>query len=94
VCADQQELIMKDIETNCLEIAGEYVSRELGVPASEYQLVYRELSPETGLHVVDANHRDDLNPELVTYPGAGAGKSRQLHIDVHAREVKTALKFQ
>ncbi len=83
-----------EFEAICIKIASDYLTSELGIQATDYRMVYRGPDPESGLHIVDADHKDDLSLERALSPGAGSGKSRRLHIDIESNEVRTALKVQ
>ncbi|MBI1878874.1 MAG: hypothetical protein HYR94_11770 [Chloroflexi bacterium] len=85
---------VKNLETQCIEIANKYVETELKIPASEYQMTYQGQEPGSGLCIVKATHQEDLNPTRPVFPGAGSGKSRKLTIDPKAEKVTQALGFQ
>ncbi len=84
---------MTEVESACIEIAAKHAASELDAEVTEFQLIYRGTDPESGLHIVDASYKADLEGEAV-FPGGGSDKSRQLHIDVKADKVTAALRFQ
>ena len=84
---------MSEIEAKAIELVRNYVETELKTPASEYRIQYKEIDQDSGLHVVYAEHEEDLDPNRVVAPGGGSGKSLKLLIDGETLTVQRVLHF-
>jgi hypothetical protein len=90
----EQGAMTASVEDQCIKIANDYVQTQENIPASQFRMTFKGLDNATGLYTVDAIHQDDINPPGPVAPGGGSGKSRQLKIDLQAKQVKSALRFQ